>query len=225
MAGTVRLGRRGAHYAENTSTASAHRRPPAGCQRGRYALPVVRKHGSSAHPSATTRSTAELGAPGVSLSLREPWLCLGRHRPTEMVHPGLASPPRPLMRSTGNANRRSAAWPSAGRRSPTIASSPFVCFGSISPLPAHRGRRRGLSKADSWRAPRSTDWLGPSSPRPAPADPAERLPRCAHRPRPGGLRVFGGGLVARDRADGILAFVAVGRRVTPRSFSAPGNAP
>ena len=128
--GRLRVVRRGVRHGEATSAESANRCPPAVRKRGRRAVPALRQHGASAHPPATARSAAELGAPGVSLPLREPWVCLGRHRPTEMVHPGLASPPRPLMRSTGNANWRSAAWPSAGRRSPTIASSPFVCLGS-----------------------------------------------------------------------------------------------
>jgi len=102
------IGRRGVRHAEATSTESTDRCPPAGRERGRRAVPALRRHGTNARPPATARSAAELGAPGLSLSLRGSWLRVGRHRSTEMVRQRSVPPPLSPLRWMGHGHRPSA---------------------------------------------------------------------------------------------------------------------
>jgi len=115
MVGVQAVVSRGARHARATFSGFARRRPSTGGKRGRRALPLVRPDGCSAHPPATARSAAELGARCVSFSLCGPSLWMGGHPPTEIVRPRLAPPTLPILRSKGDGHRVAVGWLSAGR--------------------------------------------------------------------------------------------------------------
>jgi hypothetical protein len=153
--------RRSLRDAEVTSTESAKRKPPAGYERRQCAVPALRQHGSAAHPPATARSAAELGAPGLSLSLREAWLRVGRQPPTEMVRQ--RSVPPPPLRWMGQGH-----WP--------LALSSSVCL-SCARTPKSSPR---LYRTWSIKGTRSKFRMGSTSARRLP--PATILPP-RHPPR------------------------------------------
>jgi hypothetical protein len=115
MVGVQPVVSRGARHARATFSGFARWRPSTGGKRGRRALPLVRPDGCSAHPPATARSAAELGARCVSFSLCGPSLWMGGHPPTEIVRPRLAPPTLPILRSKGDGHRVAVGWLSAGR--------------------------------------------------------------------------------------------------------------